>query len=62
MKTPICERLSSRTNLDGSKVKLPALAARKPGEENPWLIGNAAVRGYVKVAEQCARAALLREK
>jgi metallo-beta-lactamase class B len=54
--------IANHTNLDGSKVKLPAVAGRKPGEENPWVIGNAAVRGYVKVAEECARAALLREK
>ena len=54
--------IANHTNLDGSKVKLPALAVRKPGEENPWVIGNAAVRGYVKVAEECARASLLREK
>jgi hypothetical protein len=26
------------------------------------VIGNAAVRGYVKVAEECARASLLQEK
>jgi metallo-beta-lactamase class B len=54
--------IANHTNLDGSKEKLPALAARKPGEENPYVIGNEAVRGYVKVAEECARAAVLREK
>jgi metallo-beta-lactamase class B len=54
--------IANHTNLDGSKVKLPALAQRKPGEENPFVIGNAAVRGYVKVAEECARAGLLGEK
>jgi metallo-beta-lactamase class B len=54
--------IANHTNLDGSKAKLPALAARKPGEENPYVIGNEAVRGYVKVAEECARAAVLREK
>ncbi len=54
--------IANHTNLDGSKVKLPALAARKGGDENPWVIGNAAVRGYVKVAEECARASLLQEK
>ena len=54
--------IANHTNLDGSKIKLPALARRKPGEENPFVIGNAAVRGYVKVAEECARASLLREK
>jgi metallo-beta-lactamase class B len=54
--------IANHTNLDGSKDKLPALAHRKPGEDNPWVIGNAAVRGYVKVAEECARASLLQEK
>ncbi len=54
--------IANHTNFDGSKTKLPAMATRKPGEENPWVIGNAAVRGYVKVAEECARAALAREK
>jgi len=54
--------IANHTNLDGSKTKLPALAGRKPGEENPFVIGNAAVRGYVKVAEECARASLLGEK
>src|ERR1700730_5404183 len=54
--------IANHTNLDGSKAKLPALALRKPGEENPWVMGNAAVRGYVEVAEECARGRLLREK
>jgi metallo-beta-lactamase class B len=54
--------IANHTNLDGSKIKLPALAQRKPGEANPYVIGNAAVRGYVKVAEECARASLLQEK
>ncbi len=54
--------IANHTNLDGTKTKMPALASRKPGQENPWVIGNAAVRGYVKVAEECARASLAREK
>jgi metallo-beta-lactamase class B len=54
--------IANHTNLDGSKTKLPALATRKPGEENPYVIGNGSVRGYVKVAEECARAAVLREQ
>jgi metallo-beta-lactamase class B len=54
--------IANHTNLDGSKIKIPALADRKPGEENPYVIGKDAVRGYVKVAEECARASLLREK
>jgi metallo-beta-lactamase class B len=54
--------IANHTNLDGSKIKIPVLANRKPGEENPYVIGNTAVRGYVKVAEERARANLLREK
>jgi metallo-beta-lactamase class B len=54
--------IANHTNLDGSKIKIPALATRRPGEEHPYVIGKDAVRGYVKVAEECARASLLREK
>jgi metallo-beta-lactamase class B len=54
--------IANHTNLDGSKIKIPALANRRPAEENPYVIGKEAVQGYVKVAEECARASLLREK
>jgi metallo-beta-lactamase class B len=54
--------IANHTNFDGSKTKLPAVQARKPGDPDPWVIGNAAVRDYVKVAEECARASLAREK
>ena len=54
--------IANHTNLDGSKIKIPALATRKPGEGHPYVIGKDAVKGYVKVAEECARASLLREK
>ncbi len=53
--------IANHTVLDGSKNKIPALLARKPGEPNPYVIGKEAVRGYVKLAEECARAAMLRE-
>ena len=49
-------------NYDGSKIKQPALAKRKPGDPNPYLIGNDGVRRYLKVAEECATAALRRLK
>jgi len=39
-----------------------ARTARKAGDENPWVVGNAAVRGCVKVAEECVAASLLQEK
>jgi metallo-beta-lactamase class B len=52
--------LSNHSDYDGSKTKLPALAARKPGERHPYVIGNAAVTRYLTVAEECAQAGLSR--
>jgi metallo-beta-lactamase class B len=54
--------LSNHTRLDGSDKKLPAMATRKPGDKHPYVIGNEAVQRYVEVAEECARANLLRLK
>jgi metallo-beta-lactamase class B len=54
--------IANHTNLDGSKTKLPAALNRKPGQPNPYVIGNDAVKGYVKVAEECAHANMLYEK
>jgi metallo-beta-lactamase class B len=52
--------LSNHTDWDGSKVYLPQLARRAPGGSNPYVVGNAAVRRYLAVAEECATARLLR--
>jgi metallo-beta-lactamase class B len=54
--------LSNHTIFDGSRTKLPAMATRKAGDPNPYVIGNDSVQRYVKVAEECARANLLRLK
>ena len=54
--------LSNHTRLDGSTTKLPVMATRKAGDPHPYVIGNDAVQRYVKVAEECARANLLRLK
>jgi metallo-beta-lactamase class B len=54
--------IANHTNYDGSKSKLPALLSRKAGQPNPYVIGNEAVKNYVKVAEECAHAQMLREK
>jgi metallo-beta-lactamase class B len=54
--------LSNHTRYDGSPKNLPAMATRKAGDPNPYVIGNDAVQRYVKVAEECARANLLRLK
>jgi metallo-beta-lactamase class B len=54
--------LSNHTEFDGSKKKLPALAARKPGEPHPYVVGADSVARYLTVAEECAKAGLLRAK
>jgi metallo-beta-lactamase class B len=51
--------IANHTNFDGTKVKVPALAKRRAGEPHPYVIGNASVRRYLTVAEECAKAALL---
>src|SRR5262245_24952297 len=50
--------ISNHTNYDGSKIKQPALATRKPGDPHPYVIGNDAVTRYLTVASECAKAAL----
>ena len=50
--------ISNHTNYDGSKTKLPALAARKAGDAHPYVVGNESVKRYLKVAEECATARL----
>ena len=54
--------LSNHTIFDGSRTKLPAMATRKAGDPHPYVIGNGAVQRYVEVAQECARANLLRLK
>jgi metallo-beta-lactamase class B len=50
--------IANHTNFDGSKVKLPKLAARKPGDPHPYVIGADSVRRYPTVADRrCAKAA-----
>ena len=51
--------ISNHTNYDGSKVKQPALAMRKAGEPNPYVVGTESVKRYLKVAEECATARLV---
>jgi metallo-beta-lactamase class B len=50
--------LSNHTEYDGSKVKLPALAARRAGDRHPYVVGNDSVRRYLTVANECALAAV----
>lgn len=46
--------LSNHTDWDGSKVNLPALAKKTTGTPNPYIVGNAKVLNFLKVAEECA--------
>jgi metallo-beta-lactamase class B len=50
--------LSNHTDYDGTKTKLPALARRAPGAPHPYVVGNASVRAYLTVANECGQAAL----
>ncbi len=52
--------ISNHTAYDGSVTKLPALAKRKPGDPNPYVIGTDSVKRYLTVAHECAEAGLLR--
>ena len=52
--------ISNHSEYDGSKAKIPALKLRKPGELNPYVVGKDSVTRYLKVAEECSKAAELR--
>ena len=52
--------LSNHTIYDGSKVKLPALSKRKGGHPHPYVVGTDSIKRYLTVADECARAGLLR--
>jgi metallo-beta-lactamase class B len=52
--------ISNHTIYDGSQAKLAALAKRKPGDPNPYVVGKDSVRRYLTVADECAKAGLLR--
>ena len=54
--------IANHTNFDGSKTKLPQLAARRPGEQNPYVIGKEGVLRYMTVVDECAKAGLARLK
>ena len=52
--------LSNHTDWDQSKVNLPLLARRAPGSPNPYITSAENVRRYMKVAEECATARMMR--
>ena len=52
--------LSNHTNFDGSKTKLPAMKTRTADQPHPYVVGSAAVRSFLTVADECAQAGLAR--
>ncbi len=50
--------LSNHTIYDGSKTKLPAVQARKPGEPHPYVVGTDSVARYLTTVGECAQAAI----
>jgi metallo-beta-lactamase class B len=52
--------LSNHTDWDRSKINLPILVKRAPGSPNPYVTSTDNVLRYMKVAEECATARLLR--
>lgn len=52
--------LSNHTDWDRSKINLPMLAKSAGGSSNPYVVGNNRVLRYLKVAEECATARLMR--
>jgi metallo-beta-lactamase class B len=50
--------LSNHTNFDGSKTKIAALRTRGAKAPHPYVVGKDAVRRYLTVAEECAKAGL----
>jgi len=49
----------THSQLDKTDVKLPLLAKRKPGEPNPWVVGNQVLQNFLTVARECGAAAAL---
>ena len=50
--------LSNHTPYDRSKVNLPLMKTRKPGEKNPYVVGRDGVRRFLTTVDECAQAAL----
>src|SRR5512139_487568 len=50
--------LSNHVVADGALLKLPLLAARKPGQPHPFVTGNAEFRAWAGVLKSCAEAFL----
>jgi len=54
--------IANHTATDGTITKLPLVAKRKPGEPHPYVSTKDTAERYMKVAAECATAAMLRVK
>jgi metallo-beta-lactamase class B len=54
--------ISNHPNYDDSKRKLALLSRRGSGSDHPYVVGRDAVQRYLRVAENCAGAGLMRLK
>jgi len=54
--------ITNHSEFDNSFAKLNALATRKPGDPNPYVVGKPTVQRYLTVAEECGKAMLLAAK
>jgi len=52
--------IANHPNQDGAHMKLAALAKRKPGDPNPYVIGKDSVQRYLTMVGECAKAGLQR--
>jgi len=52
--------MSNHSEFDYATTKIKLLAARKPGEPNPFEVGKGAVARYFTVTEECAQAQRLK--
>lgn len=50
--------LSNHTVYDGTKIKLPAVKVRKPGQPHPYVVGSQVVQRYLTTVGECAQAAI----
>ena len=52
--------LANHTTFDSMDMKLASLAKRRPGDPHAYVLGKDGVRRYLTIAEECAKAGLLR--
>ncbi len=52
--TPPDVVMSSHPFVDGSLERMQELHSRQPGEPNPFVIGEEAVRNYINILDQCS--------